>query len=762
MSTSLGTNSKGKDWVDRSKSTMAWAVRKSDGSVVHVFDLKREEKGLACDCFCCACEGDVQAINVGRPADYFKAGTQRMHFRHDSSHQDGKCRLSVAQRVTLRLIASGFIGELPGPVHKHSLKGVSGKDYIGQAVGRPELLNITETVWLDSQAAELHLADGRVVLVKLLATTVIQSERFESVVSVEVDDPEVSNWTLEKIIAQVKHRPNWACWAQHRDDVELAAKAQAEAVEQARQALDLVSEELNQYEGLTQTQRCETALHIHVKDILAEGGIFRTPEYRAFEARESPLPEQNSLMKEAVFLPAMSWALTEVRLERRLGNIVPDVLCVARDVDGLHPPIEMIVEVAVTHKVDEVKRAKIAELGVACIELDAKALSRDGIRKHDALREIAWSHESSKKWIFHPEIVQRHINAKEALARLYQVQWEILQARVALEVAEEERALESERRLKATPDVPLMRAYIADYRQSAHGIPSHIAAGSLTWTLQEMEAELRTRGWSGILTSEMIGPKGLLRHLESLERYEGHSNLAQICWQAKRTLEAVMDNHSLSPWASVVALAVKVFLNEVHSFDEDYRALSDRLRGAIQNGQTKYARDVRFDKLIAALYPRLSAGLAKRGGTQAFAEARTKELQAKQARKLAEIKKEQEALEKAKREREESAAQELQSKQDDLNAAQKAIGDYGTLVWSKHDGVPCKAEAVVARLTPSVIADLPVFGGSPKDLAGSAFRFREQGKSISEWMIGHRPRTAAEVRLLAALLREGGLSTRGI
>ena len=61
-----------------------------------------------------------------------------------------------------------------------------------------------------------------------------------------------------------------------------------------------------------------------------------------------------------------------VTLERKLGDIVPDVIL---DIDGQ----QLMVEIAVTHFIDEVKGEKIRELDVSTIEIDLSKLVKEKI-----------------------------------------------------------------------------------------------------------------------------------------------------------------------------------------------------------------------------------------------------------------------------------------------------------------------------------------------------------------------------------------------
>lgn len=126
----------------------------------------------------------------------------------------------------------------------------------------------------------------------------------------------------------------------------------------------------------------ETALHIAAKDILSEYKEIKLP---AVEVKFT------SYRKAIVLAPARIYELESVRLEKRIGQIIPDVLAV---VGGK----ELIVEIRVTHAVDEEKCNKIRALNRSAIEIDLSDLARDTtiseLKKHvvDASSRKTWLH----------------------------------------------------------------------------------------------------------------------------------------------------------------------------------------------------------------------------------------------------------------------------------------------------------------------------------------------------------------------------------
>lgn len=81
-------------------------------------------------------------------------------------------------------------------------------------------------------------------------------------------------------------------------------------------------------------------------------------------------------------------------LERRLGDIVPDVI--VRKAGR-----ELLVEIAVTHRCDEEKIGRIRSLNIAALEIDLSRLPRDAPRE---VVERAIMRDATRQWLFNPQL----------------------------------------------------------------------------------------------------------------------------------------------------------------------------------------------------------------------------------------------------------------------------------------------------------------------------------------------------------------------
>lgn len=134
----------------------------------------------------------------------------------------------------------------------------------------------------------------------------------------------------------------------------------------------------------------ETVLHRLAKHLIAQQGEFAVPGVKVVVERRGPL----ELVRVEDALPGQTVHPQSVALEHMLFKVRPDVVLSF----GVR---KLLVEIAVTHKVDETKLAKLRELGHAAVEID---LTRRRPATIGQLAEVLFGHDDRKKWL---------VNAKE-------------------------------------------------------------------------------------------------------------------------------------------------------------------------------------------------------------------------------------------------------------------------------------------------------------------------------------------------------------
>ncbi len=124
--------------------------------------------------------------------------------------------------------------------------------------------------------------------------------------------------------------------------------------------------------------------------------------------------------------------------ERKLGSIVPDIILFKGD-------RMLLVEIAVTHFVDEIKQHKIDELKIPVIEIDLGYLDRETVEED--LKEIVLTQTFNKVWKYNEKKDSFYQRAEKERDRR-EIEASEKQLRLDKERAEEQVKTERERAKK--------------------------------------------------------------------------------------------------------------------------------------------------------------------------------------------------------------------------------------------------------------------------------------------------------------------------
>lgn len=126
----------------------------------------------------------------------------------------------------------------------------------------------------------------------------------------------------------------------------------------------------------------ETALHLVAKKALEKSSAIRLPAVQVtFYSHQSTLE----------IAPEKIYQIDSIRSEKRIGNIVPDLIATIQN-------RELLIEIFVTHRVDDKKRNKIIRLGISVIEIDLSKAPRD--LEFDSISELVVNGLDNKRWIY--------------------------------------------------------------------------------------------------------------------------------------------------------------------------------------------------------------------------------------------------------------------------------------------------------------------------------------------------------------------------
>jgi hypothetical protein len=143
----------------------------------------------------------------------------------------------------------------------------------------------------------------------------------------------------------------------------------------------------------------ETAVHLAVKQIIAEKMEVRLPAV----VWKNPLPrsvEVRQLYTEQII------KLESVVLEQVVDDFIPDIIVVNNGTTYL-------VEVAVTHFIDEIKQQKINKKKIQTIEIDVSGL-KNGFTLAELEKAIFTNKDYQAEWIYHPTLAKLDFDALQA------------------------------------------------------------------------------------------------------------------------------------------------------------------------------------------------------------------------------------------------------------------------------------------------------------------------------------------------------------
>jgi hypothetical protein len=368
---------------------LAWASDRESGVARHISEVK---SGRACNCICPGCEHPLQAINAGKAV--FK---RRPHFRHDIGQERSRCRLKATQLAVRRLFLELGVFELPGRAWTKYVRGTSGRQYQGEVAAAAASVRIKSLILDDLALAILELEDGRKVEVWVRGSIHRGDPGLcppRAVITLNLDDSTLSSLDAQQLRARLFLNPGSMGWLCHWDDEQLALQASERALELATQAVDLDPD----FTGPPEWAR-ESALHLAVKTMIEREMRMTIPHIPSRAQKDAEHSEQ-------LFGGAPDGKVvvfTSVALERRLGRVIPDVVCSI----GKH---QMLLEVTVTHPVSETKLEILRELGLPVLEIDLRRQA--GVVTQEELRHIVVDELHCKSWAYHPRLEAQRIANK--------------------------------------------------------------------------------------------------------------------------------------------------------------------------------------------------------------------------------------------------------------------------------------------------------------------------------------------------------------
>lgn len=131
--------------------------------------------------------------------------------------------------------------------------------------------------------------------------------------------------------------------------------------------------------AITCDYAAETAIHMKAKEIIEKEKHLILPDF---------FVEYKGLIR---MRPSVRVDFDHVKLEYRIGNIIPDIVAYIKNTP-------LIIEIKITHGIDDLKSNKIKTLDISAIEIDLSYINADF--NPESLYEEIVLNTKNKKWIF--------------------------------------------------------------------------------------------------------------------------------------------------------------------------------------------------------------------------------------------------------------------------------------------------------------------------------------------------------------------------
>lgn len=558
----------------------AWARDASTGDPVHILELGLDRRGAKSGCECPSCGLPVIAVNAGKTEF-----VRRPHFRHPEGAPRDECMLLAARAAALRQLQEDGCLDLPRRRKSARAIGLSGEIHEAWVEQGAERVRITEIDFRDRVAALLTLDDGRQLRVELTGTLVTDaplvldsSGHPVPTILLAVDDRALAGMSPEDVRGRLKLLPDALCWRSHWNDDQLALQASDAARDLALLHFDDVPDGLDLPSDLAPLLKRQTVLHYEVMRLLAESKHLRVPRCETIQVSSAHKHVQG---RQAV-IGSELLCVEFVELEKRFDNIVPDVTCKARSAELGETWWPLFIEVTVTNHVTSERLERISEAGRPTLEID---LSLAGGRiDRDGLRQMVIDGVEIKRWLFHPRQAQLEELRKLSITELGK---RYLDACLHLADAEAAEDSSGGRLSEATAQTKAARAVLSD-----------------------VVVELDARGYSEAGDANLIGQHGMVFRMLSIQlgrpvgyRLQNVAGVLNAIEQSKGVRQAD---------ASVYLIAVRAYKPALNEKQQDwFEDWASRVRESLKQGESTYARDPTYDRLLSMLFPEMADGLAK-------------------------------------------------------------------------------------------------------------------------------------------------------
>jgi hypothetical protein len=583
---------------------MAWARDIETGEPRYIGEIDAEHRGKLCGCECPSCRLPLTAVNAAK-----EKVVRRPHFRHPEGAERDECAVLAARAAAMRLLAEEGVIDLPRRRMSASAEGLSGAVHEAWVEVPAQRVRVASIDFRDRTFAVLIMDDGRQLRVALTGGITEQADdggETTLVPTITIDvDASVAGMDQAEIRKRLRLLPEGICWRSHWNDAELRADAARQATGMAMDALDWLPDDLVLPDDLSPALKRETLLHYEVKRILEGAEKITVPGLDGME--ELRTDGHPTLQRRWAFSQKVL-SLSDTRLEQRMHPLIPDVVTVARRDDGrVFDPL--VIEVTVTNTIDDERRARIREQGVAALEID---LSMTGGRiTRDQLHQLVVFEVSAKRWLHYPGLDETRDKLRKEMEVERELQIE------AARIAEERR-----RRIQETPLRELGARYLSAVERMLE-VDGRLPAGpdrdeqlmAARTAVAISVDEMAQRGFREAGDEELLGHHRILSRLLSIKHNRG---VGYGFATAAEVLNAIQQSQPMNrhDW-TLYLIAAKAYLRNLSDDERVWRWFETWRDGVIEAVKRKdflYLRSTKYDRLLSLLFPEMANGLAHEFG----------------------------------------------------------------------------------------------------------------------------------------------------
>ncbi len=276
----------------------------------------------------------------------------------------------------------------------------------------------------------------------------------------------------------------------------------------------------------------------------------------------------------------------------------------------------VLIEVAVTHKVDEEKLRKVRDVDLPTLEIDLGSMG--GRITLDGLRKLVVDGIEGKQWLHHPALRTR----RAMLRRKLREHTEVLAYQAYIRVHRRGRLLEIRPSVWADRYLLALRAFCdANIRierlRKTEGprYLEQLAEDREEWSNIALAAEaLEAHGFEG--GAEHVFARTIVPRIMSIQLNTG---VGYAVSSAIEVVNAIMNTRSddNTQWLSLYLIAAKSFKVERHFRPEQVQRFRDWRAEVVrrfEEGAREYLRPARFDAVLSLLFPAMARGLANGKG----------------------------------------------------------------------------------------------------------------------------------------------------